>query len=1037
MIPSVAARFFDLASNEPDRACLHVQAGLLDGSAPCYRTSSRVVLARRVRAAAARLRSAGVGRGDRVLWSLPNGPAWIALDLACPLLGAVSVIVHPATSPKALSRIVAETSPRVAVLAQEVPAVARGPRLLLPEELEAADGGDVDATGDPGELASVMYTSGSTGEPKGAMLTHAGLLSNAVATAEALALRADDVLPGVLSFSHSAGRTALLHAAIVAGASIALPDRIDVDSDPAAVAAARPSVLVSVPRVLERLAGTAREGGADPLAAVRAVLVGGASLAPAVWKELARRGIPVWEAYGSTEATCTITMNRPGCSRAGSVGRALEGLEVRVAGDGEVLCRGTGVMLGYYGDPDRTREVRTPEGWLHTGDLGRLDGDGYLHLVGRKKEVFLGADGNHFAPGRIEGMVEAVPGIAEAVLCGDGRAFVSALVVPDFEALREGREEPHASCPREPVCPRTDQALATCPRVETALLTEIERRVNPELSDFEAVRAIRVLRERFPSEVRGLTATAKVKVDRAQAQQTYADEIRRLYEKVASDLDRARAAFREPAGRLLEEVAAFHSGWIERDPAERRRIDRVSNADRFPDEPEESTTIVARFADAVAASSVRFGARSYAGHMVTQLPAIGIAAEAFMAVLNQNQVSADASPATSAVERQTIRWLADLVGYDPWKAAGVGAAGGSVANITALLAARNRALPRSGERGIGPDDRGVIVVSRRMHYSFRRAAELLGLGADQGLVQVAVDATNRISLDDLERRLDELSRAGRKVIAVVGIAGTSETGNVDPLAKLADVAEARGLWFHVDAALGAAALTSPRHRGRFEGIERAHSITVDPHKWFYVPYHCAYVLFRDEELRRHVELSDPHFVVLRPEEEDLGKWSIEGSRAANAIKFWMVAQALGRRGYAALVDRQIEMATELASLVDRSPDLERLSVPELNLLCFRYRPAWWRRLWDERTARPERWELNRWLDGVNVELQTRLARSGEGFLSRTTLEPPIAGLPVVALRAVLFHPEVGTADLERLLDLVLRLGAEVARERGADPERLP
>lgn len=433
----------------------------------------------------------------------------------------------------------------------------------------------------------------------------------------------------------------------------------------------------------------------------------------------------------------------------------------------------------------------------------------------------------------------------------------------------------------------------------------------------------------------------------------------------------AHAAFLD-AGRLLP-----HAEWTGNGFERQAGIASEPLADRrLPEEPRDFWEILRRFRGAVAASSVRFGARSYAGHMVSELPAIGIAAEAFMAVLNQNQVSADASPATSAVERQTVRWLADLVGYDPEQPAGIGTAGGSIANL--------------------------------------------------------------VFLEDLERRLDELDRAGRRVLALVGIAGTSETGNVDPLGPMADLAEERGLWFHVDAALGAAALASPRHRARFEGIERAHSITVDPHKWFYIPYHCAYALFREQGLMRHVELSDPHFVVLRPEEEDLGKWSVEGSRAANALKFWMVAQALGRRGYAALVDHQVELAAELARLVDRSADLERLSVPELNLLCFRYRPAWWRRLWEERISRQERWELNRWLNGVNVELQTRLARSGVGFLSRTTLESAAGGMPVTALRAVLFHPSLETADLEALLEVVHGLGAEPGTGgREAVPGRWP
>lgn len=1045
MSDTIVSRCLELALADPRRICFRVQ--IAREPVPTFADITRGEFAAGILLLRDRLVQAGVRNGDRVLVSLPNGLAWAALDLACQALGAVSVVVHPAVSEEVVKRIASDTCPRVVVTRKTTASWPAGVSSLDADEIEALvprGQGEIAIEWPAGipecgprDLATVMYTSGTTGEPKGAMLSHAGLFANASATAEALGIVPHDRIPALLSFSHSAGRMALLHVALVAGASVSILDRIDVATDLAAVGKTRPTVLVAVPRVIERLLADATPSDVA-FESIRLALIGGASLSAPIAKELERRGVSVCEAYGSTEATCTVTLNRPNARRRGSVGPPLPGVELRIAPDGEVLCRGPNVMLGFWADPFTTAGVLDPEGWLRTGDLGSLDADGFLKIVGRKKDVFLAADGNHFAPARLEALLESVPGIAEAIVAGgDGRPFVSALVVPDFARFRGAAVEPHASCPRAPVCTRTDADLAGCHRLARRLQEAVDANVNCTLSSAERVRTVRLMGERFPAAVRSLTPTAKVKVDRRRFGECYAAIIEDIYPQQLSDLSAARATFQVPAEGLLREVARFHADWTrETGIAGGDSLQSAPNVlldgTGFPEEGVEASEVLKRFESLVAGGSVRLGRTSFAGHMVSALPTIGIAAEALMAVLNQNQVSADASPATTVLERETVRWLADLMGYDPQSASGIGAAGGSIANITALLAARNWTLPRSRSSGLEGGDGGVIVVSRRMHYSFRRAAELMGLGGERGLVQVPVDSTNRVRLDELLRILDELDRARRPVIALVAIAGTSETGNVDPISRMADIAEERGIWLHVDAAMGAAALASPRQRTRFAGIERAQSITVDPHKWFYVPYQCAYVLFRDSSLMNKLELCDPHFVVLRDEDPDLGKWSIEGSRAANALKFWMVAQAIGRRGYAALVERQIDLNLELASLVDRSTDLQRLSVPELNILCFRFAPARCRELLESLGPDGEHpCQVNAWLDRINIKIQERLARAHGTFLSRTTLQSPVSGIPVVALRAVLFNPHLELCDLERIVRQVELMGWDISEEQPA------
>lgn len=1051
MTASLCARFLELAETAPDRPCFLVQSDDPTSGLPSFVPIRRREFAHMIEAVAKRLRACGVAPGDRVLWSLPNSLAWVALDLACQAIGAVSVIVHPATPAASLARILGESGPCI-VVGNDSDSNKEGVVVIPAEEIDrlAKRGSNRTSRGFSelvdiprgSALATVMYTSGSTGEPKGAELTLEAMCSNAALTRDALGIVPEDVFPAVLSFSHSAGRTALLHAALYAGAAVALVDRIDLQADPRIVATARPSILVVVPRVLQHLMRHWCESACSPkpFAALRLVLVGGANTTPSLIDDLERRGIRVFEAYGATEATCTITLNAPGASRRETVGRPLAGVLVKIAEDREVLCRGPNVMRGFHRDPERTAVALDPEGWLHTGDLGFLDQDGFLHLVGRKRDVFLAADGNHFAPGMLEARLESLDVIREAIVFGDGRPFVSAFVVPRFEQLREKNRRPCAPCPRRPVCNRRDRDLASCARIRRSLQEGIDVDINSGLSPSEHIKQLCVLAEPFDKAVRTTTSTAKVKIDRVRFEAEFERQIDEVYQPDRSAIETARNTFRMPLRGLMEHVASFHEKWSNGAMTACGHEDEDAPSDSFPDKPQPVDRVLSRFEAMVAEGATRFGDRTYAAHMVSALPSIGIASAALVAVLNQNQVSADASPTTTAVELQTVRWLADLVGYDPRLAGGIGTAGGSIANITALLAARNRAFPAAQADGVSREDGGAIVVSQRMHYSFRRAAELMGLGGERGLIRVPVDKTNRLSIENLMRELDRLEKTRRKVVALVGIAGTSETGNVDPLEPMAKLAAERQIWFHVDAAMGGAALASGTCRPRFAGIERADSVTVDPHKWFYVPYHCAYVLFRDRSLMRHVELSDSHFVVLRTEEPDLGKWSIEGSRAANALKFWIVAQSLGKQGYGALVDRQVELTVELAAMVDAAENLERLSVPELNILCFRFVPPSWRRELAKLEPRcSQAIKINERIDAINVDIWAELASSRRSLLSRTTLESTLHAQPVVSLRAVLFHPAIERDDLQLLVRTVGEAGTRVTlvseascRQAGSD-----
>jgi long-chain acyl-CoA synthetase len=380
----------------------------------------------------------------------------------------------------------------------------------------------------PGDLAAIMYTSGTTGDPKGVMLTHGNLVSNVVACIESEPLRPDDVSLCWLPLSHIYARTIDLYERVVGGTSVCLAE--STDSVVAALAEIQPTHISCVPRFYEKLLATV--AAPDPAVTaerlrkvfgprMRFLGSGGAPLPFAVERALLDAGLPIRAGYGLTESSPVITFNQIGPHKPGTVGRPLPGVEVKIAVDGEVLTRGPHVMLGYWNNPRATAEA-IRDGWLHTGDLGTIDADGYLSITGRKKELLVLSNGKKVVPNFIEGLLVTDECIDQAVVFGEGRHFLTALLVPHWGNLRRVLGGMGCGEARD----RSDEELARHPTIRETLRERLARRL-ANVAGCEQVRRFLILPA--PLTVAGGDLTVSLKLRRAAVYEKYRSELEALY----------------------------------------------------------------------------------------------------------------------------------------------------------------------------------------------------------------------------------------------------------------------------------------------------------------------------------------------------------------------------------------------------------------------------------------------------------------------------------------------------------------------------
>ena len=537
----------------PRVALRHKKDGLYhDLSWSEYRTSAD--------RAAAGLVALGVEVGDRVAILSENRVEWPIADMGTLSAGAIDVPMHAPLS-MAQVRYQLEHSGAVGVFVSNLEQAAKvlesldnlpdlrwiirfdplphdgfdGIAILSWQGLLALGARSVEAAREArrreaalvrDDLATIIYTSGTTGPPKGVMLTHGNLLSNAEAGMVIAETTADDVLLSWLPYSHIYARTCDLVIPALSGATLCLAESIDTLTTN--LAEIRPSCMSAVPRFYEKVwSGLAALPAESRPAAMRSIFgprvrhfsSGGAPLPKHVAVGFHEAGLTLMEGYGLTETSPIISFNTPGACRVGSVGRAIPGVEIRIADDGEILTKGPHVMRGYWRDPDATGSVIV-DGWFHTGDLGRIDDEGFLFITGRKKDLIVTSGGKNVAPSEIERLLVSDPLIEQAVVCGDGKPYITALIVPDFAALAKKASE--IGCAIE-----TDGDLIVSAQLHAEFAGRIET-VMREVSNPERVKAFLLLARPFRIEEDEVTATLKVR--RAHLLRKFADRLDALYD---------------------------------------------------------------------------------------------------------------------------------------------------------------------------------------------------------------------------------------------------------------------------------------------------------------------------------------------------------------------------------------------------------------------------------------------------------------------------------------------------------------------------
>lgn len=456
---------------------------------------------------------------------------------------------------------------------------------------------------------------------------------------------------------------------------------------------------------------------------------------------------------------------------------------------------------------------------------------------------------------------------------------------------------------------------------------------------------------------------------------------------------------------------------------------------RVPEVPQFVSDYTDFVMEKLVAHSVHTSAPGFIGHMSTPLPYFMLPLSRIMVALNQNLVKIETSKAFTPLERQVLGMLHGMVYqrdeafyaenlHNSRRALGSFCSGGTTANITALWVARNQMFPPTksfgglAKEGLvaalenSPYKNLAILVSERGHYSLAKAADVLGLGR-ANVISIKTDATFKIDIDALRAKCAELKAQNVGLMAIVGIAGATETGQVDPLDEMAAIAQEYETFFHVDAAWGGPTLMSNTHKHVMKGIELADSVTIDAHKQMYVPMGAGMVVFKNPTMLSAVEHHAEY--ILRAGSKDLGQYSIEGSRPGMAMLVHAAFNIIGRKGYEIIIDQNVDKAKAFARMIDAHSDFELITDPELNILNYRYVPAAVQALLAD-SSREEQMRVNEILDRINQRMQKLQRAAGKTFVSRTRFsQPRYHGEPVSVFRVVMANPMTTIDTLKSIL----------------------
>jgi aromatic-L-amino-acid decarboxylase len=403
----------------------------------------------------------------------------------------------------------------------------------------------------------------------------------------------------------------------------------------------------------------------------------------------------------------------------------------------------------------------------------------------------------------------------------------------------------------------------------------------------------------------------------------------------------------------------------------------------------------------------------FLGYITSSAAPIGALGEMLAAAVNPNVGAWILSPVASEIERRTVAWIAEMLGYPP-SCGGVLVSGGNMANMVGFFAAR-RARAGWDIRTLGAraaEGRALrLYASQETHVWVQKAADLSGMGTE-AIRWIPADADQRMDVNALRRAIEGDLRSGDAPFLVVGTAGSVSTGVVDPLDRIHEVCREHSLWFHVDGAYGALAVLDPASKPLFSGMEKADSIAVDPHKWLYAPLEAGCALVREPQaLRDAFSFSPPYYRMDEVAGEPVLNYVEQGpqnSRGFRALKVWLALRQVGRSGYARMIGDDIALAQRLYERVAAHPELEA-KARNLSMTAFRYVPE---------SHRKGDAGSKEYLDRLNEEILARLEAGGEAFVSKAPIESAIY------MRSCIVNFRTSAEDIDAIPEIVVRLGRE-------------
>lgn len=445
------------------------------------------------------------------------------------------------------------------------------------------------------------------------------------------------------------------------------------------------------------------------------------------------------------------------------------------------------------------------------------------------------------------------------------------------------------------------------------------------------------------------------------------------------------------------------------------QIRTILGNDALPENGQPATKIVERAADLLSKHSLFNGHPKFFGYITSSPAPIGALADLLAGAINPNVGANILSPVATAIEKQTIKWLAEFIGV-PNSYGGILVSGGNMANLTAFLAARNAKAKKSiKEEGlVNAGGEMVFYCSKATHTWIEKSAVLFGHGT-KAIRWIPVDKDNKMDTAALEQQIENDTKDGKLPFLVVANAGDVSTGVVDNLPEIASVCKRYDLWFHIDGAYGIPAAAVPQYKSLFDGIMDADSIALDPHKWLYAPLEAGCTLVKNPQHLPDTYSSHPVYYNFdgNAEEPSLNyyEYGFQNSRGFRALKVWMAIQQVGKNGYVEMINDDIELSQFLFSEAQKHPELEAVT-QNLSIATFRYLPVNYK---DKGITEEQ-------INSINEKLLNRLQQGGKVFLSNAVVSGKYC------LRACIVNFRTSKKDIVEVVDIIVKEGRSVCEE---------